>query len=547
MAAADTPMERTMFVRKATGLVKGWSVFDAFIYSAFAINLMALGFGYAFTGIAVFPTAGLIAAVVLSGLFILFEVLTYASLIAVMPRAGGDYVWQSRVFGGGVGFVLAATGWWFILWHWVPIYANIMILEFIQPILNVLGKNGTGTFDAAWWNPVHGTGIFVASLATAVIAAIAVSIGMRNYARFQKFCFYGAVLGLLIMLALFLVHSKGDFASAFNKQTDIYGSHDSNAYAKTVAAGKSAGLDYKGFGAFPLKATFLLIPFMLFYNLWPNWGATLYGEVRGASDFRKNIYAMGGALVFTTIVVVITFAAMAHAMGYTFYGVLSGEYWASVTKAPTYWFPYPGMLAAMFIGNGFFQVILLLLLSLWFFGWCGSVFLSSTRMIFAAAFDRILPEWAAKVDDRTHVPIAALMLMLVPSIPISYLYAYNSSFYGYTLDATVVIAITYFGTTLSAIVLPWRRREIYQASPIAKYELAGIPLVSISGVIFGGFLAYCGYKWFFTDAYGVNHSDSLKYMAVLYLIAIAIYVISRVVRRREGIDLAMINSEIPVE
>ena len=286
---------------------------------------------------------------------------------------------------------------------------------------------------------------------------------------------------------------------------------------------------------------------MLFYNLWPNWGATLYGEVRGASDFRKNIYAMGGALVFTTIVVLITFAAMAHAMGYTFYGVLSGEYWVSVTKAPTYWFPYPGMLAAMFIGNGFLQVVLLLLLSLWFFGWAGSVFLSSTRMIFAAAFDRILPEWAAKVDDRTHVPIAALMLMLVPSIPISYLYAYNSSFYGYTLDATVVIAITYFGTTLSAIVLPWRRRDIYQASPIAKYELAGIPLVTISGVIFAAFLAFCGYKWFFTDAYGVNHSNSLKYMAVLYLIAIAIYVASRIVRRREGIDLAMINSEIPVE
>jgi len=56
---------------------------------------MALGFGYAFTGIAVFPTGGLIAAIVLSGLFVIFEVLTYASLIAVMPRAGGDYVWQT--------------------------------------------------------------------------------------------------------------------------------------------------------------------------------------------------------------------------------------------------------------------------------------------------------------------------------------------------------------------------------------------------------------------------------------------------------------------
>jgi amino acid transporter len=214
---------------------------------------------------------------------------------------------------------------------------------------------------------------------------------------------------------------------------------------KTKAAAASAGVGYKGFGAFPLRATLLLVPFMLFFNLWPNWGATLYGEVRGASDFRKNIYAMGGALLFTTVTVIITFAAMAHAMGYRFYGVLSGEYWASVTKAPTYWFPYPGMLAAMFLHNELLQVVFLTLLSLWFFGWAGSVFLSSTRVIFAAAFDRILPEWAAKVDDRTHVPVAALLLMLVPSIPISYLYAYNSNFYGYTLDATVVIAITYFG------------------------------------------------------------------------------------------------------
>src|ERR1044071_8773292 len=137
------PVERTMFVRKATGLVKGWSVFDAFVYSAFAINLMALGFGYAFTTTAFIPQGALIAAIVLSGLFIVFEVLVYASMIAVMPRAGGDYVWQTRVFGGGIGFVLAATGWWFILWHWVPIYANIAIISAVAPILKIFGADRT--------------------------------------------------------------------------------------------------------------------------------------------------------------------------------------------------------------------------------------------------------------------------------------------------------------------------------------------------------------------------------------------------------------------
>ncbi len=549
MASADVPVERTLFLRKATGLVKGWSVFDAFIYAAFAINLMALGFGYAFTTIAFIPKGALIAAIVLSALFIIFETLVYASLIAVMPRAGGDYVWQSRVLHGSVGFVFAATGWWFILWHWVPIYANILVVEVIQPIMVILGNTGTGVFQSDWWlySATHGTGIFVASLLTAAIATLVVAIGMRAYARFQKWCFYGGMLGLGIILLVFLFHSKSDFISAYNRSAqDLYGAGP-HAFQGLIAASDKAGTStYPGFSAFPVKETFLLIPFIVFYNLWPNWGATLYGEVKGASDFRKNVYAMAGALVFTTVVVLITFAAMAHTMGFGTYGIMSSAYWGYFT-APLAIFPYPGTLAAFFFTNELVQLIIILLLSLWFFGWAGSVFLSSTRVIFAAAFDRILPEWAARVDDRTHVPVGALALMLIPSIPISALYAYSTSFYRYTLDATLVIAATFALTTLSAIVMPWRRPDIYNQSPIAKYRPLGIPLITLSGVIFMGFLLFCIYKWLFDNAYFVNDSTSLRYMLALYVVAIAIYVGSRIVRRREGIDLDKINSQIPVE
>ena len=36
--------EVTLFVRKASGLVRSWSVFDAFIYATFSITLRALGY-----------------------------------------------------------------------------------------------------------------------------------------------------------------------------------------------------------------------------------------------------------------------------------------------------------------------------------------------------------------------------------------------------------------------------------------------------------------------------------------------------------------------
>jgi amino acid transporter len=91
-------------------------------------------------------------------------------------------------------------------------------------------------------------------------------------------------------------------------------------------------------------------------------------------------------------------------------------------------------------------------LSLWWFGWSGTVFLSSTRVIFAAAFDRLLPDWVSRVEPRTRTPIFALLLMTIPSLIISYLYAYNLlSFQTLALDATLVIAVTFLGTIAATI------------------------------------------------------------------------------------------------
>jgi amino acid transporter len=367
----------------------------------------------------------------------------------------------------------------------------------------VLGFTGTDPFHADWWpySATNGWGIFTTSMITAGIAAVAVAVGMRVYSRFQRWCFYGGVVALAILVVLFFAHSRADFANAFNSNTGA------NAYQKTLDASSTAGLGFTGLTSLSITAMLVMTPFLAFYNLWPNWAATLYGEVRGAKDFRKNVYAMGGALVFTTVTAIITFAAIDHAMGYNFFAALSASYWG-VAKGPVAMFPYPGTLAT---------------------------------------FDRLLPSWAASVTSQTRVPVGALALMLLPAIPISAEYAFNTRFYTYTLDATLVIAITYAGTTLSAIVMPWRMPEVYNASPIARLKVAGIPLITLSGVVFIAFLGYLIVKWLSDTTYGVNNPDSLKYMGVLYVVAIAIYVAARIIRRRQGIDMRMINSSIPVE
>jgi APA family basic amino acid/polyamine antiporter len=535
VAAGGEGAEHAVFVRKATGLVRGWSVRDAFIYAAFSINLVTLGL-YIFSFAPFIPKGSLLWSVLLAGGYLVLQGVTYASLIAAMPRAGGDYVWISRVLGGGPGFVLAITGWWFILWLWVPIYANILNVEVLGPLSAIIGWDSAVTF----WSGKDG--VFVSSIITALLASIFIALGIRTYARIQKICFYGGVIGLAVVALLLLVNSKTSFISHFNDQSkDLYGVD--NAYAKTLKAGTD-GYVPPGLGSFAVGATFLLIPMMAFFNLWSNWGATLYGEVRGASDFRKNIYAMGGALIATTIAAVVLFGLFSKTFGWDFYNAANNAFWAGTI--PTGVFPYPALLAASFFGSPVLQFILVAVMSMWFFGWVGTVFLSSTRVIFAAAFDRVLPEKVASVNSN-GVPMVALALMLVPSIGLSALYAYNADFATYTLDATLVIAVTFLGSAIAAAVLPWRKADIYNASPIAKYRVLGIPLITFSAVAFIAFLVFCLYKWLADDIYGVNKGSSLIFMGCLYALALVIYVGSRVYRRSQGMDLSMVYGEIPAE
>ena len=201
---------------------------------------------------------------------------------------------------------------------------------------------------------------------------------------------------------------------------------------------------------------------------------------------------MAGALVVTSIAGVILLLVMAKTMGWDFYNSANNAYWAGTDSMGGVW-PYPVTLATFFV-SPWLQFIVILLMSLWFFGWVGTVFLTASRVIFATAFDRILPERAARVS-KNGVPYYAILIMFVPSLVIAYFYAYNSTFTSWTLDATLVIAVTFVGSTVAAGLLPYRKPEIYNASPIAKYRVGPLPLITAAAILFLAFLAFCIYEW----------------------------------------------------
>jgi amino acid transporter len=587
----------SLFLRNATGLVKGWSGFDAFVYSFMSVNLVTLGMFYSLAVFGYQADGSPVGAILLSAVAVTFLAITYAGLVAVMPRAGGDYVWQSRILDGipgalsgavlggiaaylvgaalalgdvgalvagvigavaggvlgmkrgGIAFVLAATGWWFILAQWAPIYGAILKIEFVQPLAALTGQSGLVDFIGT------ADGTFVVSLIVIVLTSFLVSLGMAGYARIQRLSFYVGLAVLAVVFVLMAVSSQADFQRAFDREAQslfgVSGAYDAtiaNAAANDGFVGSADPFDFSS-----LNGTLLLIPFMMFWILYPNWGATLYGEVRGASDFRRVLNGMLGGIWVTAILAIIFVMLAAKTFGWLFFNATNlnfvNWFYGYTTTDPTIpiW-GYPPMLASFLVDSRIFQIVLVVLFGAWFLGWAGTLFLSSTRMIFAAAFDRVLPEAAARVSDR-GVPWVALLLIMIPSVVVSWLYAYQDGFAALTLDASLVIAVTFLGSSFAATILPWWKPEIYNTSPVARYKVGPIPLISLAGGITTLFLAWTLFQWLTNALYGIGigNTQSIVWLGFLYGAAVVVYVAARLYRRATGVNLDAIHAEIPAE
>ena len=82
-----------------------------------------------------------------------------------------------------------------------------------------------------------------------------------------------------------------------------------------------------------------------------------------------------------------------------------------------------------------------------------------------------------------------------------------------------MIAVTFFGTSIAATILPWRKKSLYQNSAIAKYKWAGIPMITVTGTLTALFLGYNLYKWLwppFNSSSGNLYAINVPDVAVVH-------------------------------
>jgi len=124
------------------------------------------------------------------------------------------------------------------------------------------------------------------------------------------------------------------------------------------------------------------------------------------------------------------------------------------------------------------------------------------------------------------------------------LFAYTTVFS--VLSALIGQCVVFGLVALGAMVLPRRRRRLYEGST-ANLKFLGRPLMSVAGALGIVFLIFLIYRAFVDDHAGVNSHTTLYLTLVVAVLGFVWFYAARALRAREGVDLDLRTTEIPVE
>ena len=391
---SEEPQEQQLFVRRSTGLVREASAIDAAIFNAvFSAPVGATLAWGVFFALAVFPGSDLITATLIAFVLNIPVIIMMALLASSMPRTGGDYVWVSRIlspplavvsnFGAAFSALIGATFWA----RYFPVFGLGPILSTLGVIFNkpTLIRWGTNFQTHKWW-------IFFGALIMVVLMTAILIAGTRAVFRWQNSFWAIASIGTFIAFIVFLFGSSSSLQLHFNNLAHKFGGNG-DVFHKIVAAAPAHSA-HPGHWSSTLPAVFVIMTFMM----WNWWSVYLAGELKSASNRNRQMGIMFGALIWDVVFLIIGVALIYKVAGYSFMaGVNAGSPDYTIPTGPWYHF-----IASLVYNNDFLTILIVASFAFWSLpAMVGNTFMP-VRTVFAWAFDRLLPEKFAEVNERSH-------------------------------------------------------------------------------------------------------------------------------------------------
>ena len=532
-----------LFVRQSTGLVREASALDATIFNAvFSAPVgAALAFGL-FWAYSAFPHADLVWATIISFFLNVPVLIMMALLAASMPRTGGDYVWVSRIlspplalisnFGAALSAMIGATFW-----------ARYFAVSALGPVLVSIGAV-TGNATLVEWGgnfsdqKDHQLWVFLGGFAMIALMTAILIAGTKTTFRWQNTFFVIAMTGTLAAFVVLFFGSNADFQAHFNAFNAQFGGGTVND-----VIGDKAGIspDVGDLGS-TIPAIFVVMTFMM----WNWWSVYLSGELKSAMNRGRQLSIMFGALIFDVLFIALGAILFFRVVGFDFvvaansgseaYAVPSGAFFQLLASLVA---DIP-VLTVLIVGSFLFWSLPAMV---------GNTFMP-IRSVFAWSFDRLLPEKFAEVNERTHSPVPAILLVMA-IVTGMLAWSIVSTDFGTWLALGVLAGVVCVViVSVAAFVFSSRRPDLYQGVA-GQREVRRDPGPQDRRPAVGPGHAVPGLRRAAVPTARVGGDSSAwwvpAFMIGIVVIGLVIFYGAKYIRRSQGIDIDLVYRELPPE
>src|ERR1700694_176500 len=413
--SGKAPAGQGLFTRQSSGLVR-----ELGIPAATAISLASVAVVNTFinfnAGLTAFNMADMTLPLLLGAGIWLVAMFAYKYLLEAIPRAGGEYVYVSRIISPALGAVFG-IGICIAFTYILAANANFTA-QYFPFLLTALGAAfGSSSISDAASQVTSQRAIAIISVVMLLVVGAASWVSLRRLAQVILALVIVQLIAFLVLGWLLITHSHGDFVTAFGS----FSGHPT-AYNDILAAAKKDTIPI----GVSLTASLIAVPFMVL-----NYNGVLYSYYVGGELKRPGrtiIYASVISIVLLIVVWVGVWLLMLYTVGLHF---MTAH--ATLGAADTAAYGAITSLQASAGGLGYGLVLSSDPISKIHIGIAvpsaqlavGLAFVAViTRVLFALAFDRLLPIGLAKISESSAVPTNDILLAVVGGIVFAILAAF---------------------------------------------------------------------------------------------------------------------------